>query len=99
MYALGLAILVVSERQHQLVEQLYARKSINRVTTSRRNANMTYFGILGPPEPGLVWSLRKTEPRQARRDNMETRMILSARRQKWKQLPDLKEVPRPCKPK
>ena len=57
----------------------------------------TYLSVLLSFKPRLMRCFRETEPWKARRNDMETGLIVSARRQERKQLLDFKEVPRPYK--
>ena len=52
----------------------------------------TNLGVLGPLESWLVWGFGETETGQARRDDMETGVVLSACGQKRKHLSYFEEV-------
>ena len=70
-------------------------KTIRTALAEYERTTRTYLGVLGSLETRLVGCFREAKTRQAGRDDVETGMILVARRQDREQLPHLEEVPRP----
>ena len=90
---LKLTILVVSERHHELVEQLHAHRT--RQAMVRAFKCETYLGVLLSFKPRLMRCFRETKPGKARRNHVETGLIVSASCQERQELLHFKEVPGP----
>ena len=85
-----LTVLIISQRQHELVEQLRAGRMSEIAPEAHEGA--THLSILRSSETRFVGCFREAKTGQARRDDVEAGTILTAFREQREHLPHFEEV-------